>query len=161
MSDDRKPVKLPAALWESLKRRQYAVREATGVEPTQGALLTEAWAAYLAALANPTVNNSLPPPPPQPDILDALNAIARKLGAAKAELDALIERSNGGGHDDQVALLAASDATTARARALVAEVGRGPGVPGGIEGNGEETTGSDGAGAGAGVPGRPRVTRAK
>ena len=115
--------------------------------------------AVLAALSDSTLVN--PPPPPQPDILDALNAIARKLGAAKAELDALIERSNGGGHDDQVALLAASDATTARARALVAEVGRGPGVPGGIEGNGEETTGSDGAGAGAGVPGRPRVKRAK
>ena len=105
----------------------------------------DAWTTYLAALANPDLNKcSESAPAPSADLIPSLSAVARKLAAAKAELEGIIARNTGEADESADTLIAAIDITTARARAAVEAVGRGPGMPGGAEGSGEEVAGGDG-----------------
>lgn len=117
-------------------------------------LVREAWEYFSAAAPALTDSNILnksqsPPPPPPPELVPSLAALARKLGAAKAELEGIIARQ--GGIDESAGgLLADTGRGKANARALIARLSGNQGVPGGIEGTGEEAAGGDRAAASAG-----------
>lgn len=54
MGDERKPVKISPEIWEQIKDWQNAERKRTGVEPTQGQLIEQAWKAFV----NPEQNSA-------------------------------------------------------------------------------------------------------
>ena len=143
MSDDRKPVKLPAALWESIKRQQYAVREATGVEPTQGDLLFDAWNTYMAALTGPT-----PIAAPKPSVIPSLHRIHAQLLSVAAALENITDALGDiDGQDDTEtsAAIAASDAAAANGQRVARRILRGleqpPRRAGASAGSTDATTG--------------------
>ena len=143
MSDDRKPVKLPAALWESIKRQQYAVREATGVEPTQGDLLFDAWNTYMAALTGPT-----PIAAPKSSVVPSLNRIHAQLLSVAAALENITDALGDiDGQDDTetTAAIAASDAAAANgqrvARRILRELEQPPRRAGASAGGTDATAG--------------------
>ena len=139
MSDDRKPVKLPAALWESIKRQQYAVREATGVEPTQGDLLFDAWNTYMAALTGPT-----PIAAPKTSVIPSLHRIHAQLLTVAAALENITDalgEIDGTEDTETSASIAASNAAAAHGERVARRILRGLEQPAGRAG--ESAGGAD------------------
>jgi hypothetical protein len=130
MPDERKPIKISTELWNAIQRRQNADREATGVKPTQGDLMARAWAVF--ALSDSTVVNkdAKTLTLPTADLVPSLSELARKLSAAKAELDGIIARSTGSNDVSADTLVSEIRGKTRSGKALVDAVERSTGNAG-------------------------------